>query len=57
MTVNETNTLCEALEHFIACPENRADPETVRIAEKLLSRYIDAVCTQLTAVGIHNASC
>jgi hypothetical protein len=46
MTLNETNILCEALEHFMACPKN--DPQTVWIAEKLLSRYTDAVCTQLT---------
>jgi hypothetical protein len=48
MNLNETNIICEALEHFIACPENQSDPDTVRIAEKLLSRYTDAVCTQLT---------
>lgn len=47
MNLNETHILCEALEHFIACPENQTDD--VQIARALLSRYTDAVCTQLTS--------
>ncbi len=54
MTLNETNILCEALEHFIACLENTSDSETVRVAEKLLSR------TQFTGAllaGCFGAQC
>lgn len=53
MTLNETHVLCEALTQFVE-NANDIDPspreiEDVKIAEAMLERYTEAICTALTA--------
>lgn len=53
MNLHETHILCEALTQFVENanePELRSkrEAEDVAIAEQLLERYTEAVCTALT---------